>query len=321
MPTIVAIGEALVEIMRPGRDQPLDQPGAFFGPYPSGAPAILASAAARLGASVGFVGTVGDDPFGRSVRARLLADGIDCAALRVTSERLTGIAFVAYRRDGSRSFVFHLAQSAAALVDTDQLPAGYLDETRFLHIMGSSLTLSEGMRRACYQAAATVHAHGGVVSLDPNLRPELMLAHQIRSICEPVLHVANLVFPSGPELTTLTGAGTAEEGARQLLDTGVGLVALKQGEQGSTLYTAQGAKRLEAYRVTEVDPTGAGDCYDAAFLVGLAEEWPTEVAGLFANAAGALATTRLGPMEGAFTRGEVLAFMAAQGRPLPFGRL
>ena len=316
MARIVTIGEALVEIMRTARDQPLDRPAEFSGPYPSGAPAIFASAAARLGASVGFVGTLGDDPFGHCVMERLLADGIDCSALRQTRERLTGIAFVAYKSDGSRSFIFHLAQSAAALVDVDQLPRGYLDETRYLHIMGSALSLSEGMRRACYHAAGAVHAHGGTVSLDPNLRPELMPVERIRAICEPVLRLARIVFPSGTELTALTGADTPEEGARQLLDAGVGLVALKQGERGSTLYTAQGIVPIPAYKVTEVDPTGAGDCYDAAFLVGLSEGWPLEVAGLFANAVGALATTRLGPMEGTFSREEVLAFMAAQGRPL-----
>jgi tagatose kinase len=317
MPKIVTIGEALVEIMRTGRDQPLDRPAEFAGPYPSGAPAIFASAAARLGAAVGFVGTVGDDPFGACVTNRLLADGIDCSALRRVSERLTGIAFVAYKSDGSRSFVFHLAQSAAALVDEDQLPQGYLDDVRYLHVMGSSLTLSEGMRRVCYHAAESVHAHGGTVSLDPNLRTELMGVESLRAICAPILKVANIVFPSGFELTTLTGAPTPEAAADKLLHAGVGLVALKQGEAGSTLYTSQGVTHIPAYKVTEVDPTGAGDCYDAAFLVGLSAGWPLEVAGLFANAVGGLATTRLGPMEGTFARSVVCDFMASQARPLP----
>jgi tagatose kinase len=317
MPTIVSIGEALVEIMRTRRDQPLDRPAEFAGPYPSGAPAIFASAASRLGAQVGFVGTIGADPFGDCVHDRLLGDGIDCRALRSTSERLTGIAFVSYRSDGSRSFVFHLAQAAAALVDEAQIPQGYWQGVRYLHVMGSALTLGEGLRQTCYRAAAIVHGQGGTVSLDPNLRPELMPLERIRAVCEPILRLASIVLPSGAEATTLTGAATPAMAAQQLLASGVSLVALKQGAEGSTLYTAQGISYIPAYTVTEVDPTGAGDCYDAAFLVGLSAGWPVEVAGLFANAAGALATTRLGPMEGAFHRQEVLAFMAAQGRPLP----
>jgi sugar/nucleoside kinase (ribokinase family) len=94
----------------------------------------------------------------------------------------------------------------------------------------------------------------------------------------------------------------------------VNLVALKQGAEGSTLYTPHETVRVPPFRVTEVDPTGAGDCYDAALLVALGEERTLEEAGLFANAVGALATTRLGPMEGTFSRADVLDFMASRGR-------
>jgi tagatose kinase len=316
MATIIAVGEALVEIMRTERDRPLDRPALFSGPYPSGAPAITASCAARLGASVGFIGTVGDDAFGACIRDRLLADGIDCTALASHPDRLTAIAFVAYRSDGSRTFVFHLAHAAAAQVSMGQIPAGYLDGVQYVHIMGSSLSASESLRQVCYAVAASVHAAGGIVSLDPNLRPELLPVDRIREVCEPIVERARIVMPSGAELLTLTGAASPEEGAQRLLGRGVEIVALKRGAEGSTLYTGQGALEIPPYRVTEVDPTGAGDCYDAALLVGLSEGWALEKAGLFANAAGALATTRLGPMEGTFRREEVLRFMAAQGRSL-----
>lgn len=317
MPALVTVGEALVEIMRSERDRPLDAPAGFVGPFPSGAPAIFADAAARLGASVGFVGAVGEDAFGDCVLHRLQADGLDCAAIRRVPDRLTGIAFVAYRSDGSRSFLFHLPQSAAALVERSQIPEGYLSDTRALHVMGSSLTLSDSMRETIYALAREVHGRGGRVSLDPNLRPELMPLERLRAICAPVLDVADVVLPSGPELTALTGTNTPEEGASQLLGRGVRLVALKQGEAGSTLYTREQALSIPAYCVEEVDPTGAGDCYDAALLVGLDAGWSLYKAGLFANAAGALATTRMGPMEGTFRREDVYAFMQSQGRPLP----
>lgn len=317
MAAIVTVGEALVEIIRCERDRPLDRAAQFSGPYPSGAPAIFASAAARLGAPVGFVGTVGDDAFGDCILNRLQADGIDCSAVTHRDDRLTGIAFVAYRSDGSRSFVFHLPQSAAAQVSPNQMPTGYLAGTRFLHVMGSSLSISESMRQTCYQAARQVKAQGGMVSLDPNLRPELMPEERIREVCEPILDIAAIVLPSGEELVALTGASTPLAGAEQLLARGVSLIALKRGADGSRLFTAEETIDIPPYRVTEIDPTGAGDCFDAALLVGLLEGWPLQKAGLFANAVGALATTRLGPMEGTFRRQQVLDFMSSQGRPLP----
>jgi len=316
MPTIVALGEALVEIMRRDRDVPLDDPGLFVGPFPSGAPAIFADAAARLGASAGFAGTIGDDPFGDCIQHRLCADGVDCTALVRDPAHLTGIAFVSYRADGSRSFVFHLADSAAARLSVEQVPSRWLKDIRYLHITGSSLSSGGGMREACYALAHQVANAGGTVSLDPNLRPELMPLEEIRAVCEPVLARARIVFPSGEELAMLTGKGSVPEAARDLLDRGVQTIALKQGEQGSTILTHAGALAIAPYAVDEVDPTGAGDCYDAAFLVGLSEGWSLDKAARFANAAGAIATTQLGPMEGAATRDQVLEFMLEAGRPL-----
>lgn len=314
MPQVVSIGEALVEIMRPGRDQPLDRPGEFLGPFPSGAPAIFADAAARLGASVGFVGAVGQDAFGDCIVERLRDDGVDCSAVCRVPGRLTGIAFVAYQGDGSRRFLYHLADSAAALVAPEQVTDDYLADTRVLHVMGSALTFGAALRETCYRAARSVHSHGGCVSLDPNLRPELMSPDAIRAICEPIVQVARVVLPSGDEATALTGAATPEEAASELLNGRAELVALKRGAAGSTLYTRDERLQVPAFRVDEVDPTGAGDCYDAALLVALSEGMPLFAAGTFANAVGALATTRFGPMEGTFRRGEVLAFMASQGR-------
>ncbi|MBC7239079.1 MAG: hypothetical protein H5T71_03145 [Chloroflexi bacterium] len=178
------------------------------------------------------------------------------------------------------------------------------------------MSVSDTMREACYWLARKVHARGGMVSLDPNLRPELMPVERIREVCQPILDIASIVFPSGEELATLSGERDPVAGAQALLQGNVRIVALKKGERGSTLFTREGALDIPPYRVTEVDPTGAGDCFDAAFLVGLTEGWPLERVGRFANAVGALATTRLGPMEGTFRREKVLAFMAEQGRPL-----
>ncbi len=85
MPQIIALGEALVEIMRPDSRTPLDQSGVFMGPYASGAPAIFAAAAARLGLDVGFIGSVGKDGFGRLLQRRLEAEKVDTKFLHEDS--------------------------------------------------------------------------------------------------------------------------------------------------------------------------------------------------------------------------------------------
>jgi sugar/nucleoside kinase (ribokinase family) len=107
----------------------------------------------------------------------------------------------------------------------------------------------------------------------------------------------------------------ADAACRALLDLGPQVVALKRGAEGCAVYTKDGRTDVPAYRVDAVDPTGAGDCFDAGFVVGLLEGLPLEEVGRLANAAGALGATRKGPMEGAFPRDVVERFMAGGGQP------
>jgi sugar/nucleoside kinase (ribokinase family) len=308
-PHVVSVGEVLVEIMRPKVGQPLDQPGDFRGPFASGAPAIFAVAAARLGASVGFIGGVGDDAFWRLMRARFEAEGIDAAQMQVLPGRTTGVAFVAYAPDGSREFVFHLRHAAAGALDAGRMEPGYFAEVRWLHLSGSAIALSPASRAACERALDLTLAAGGKFSFDPNLRPELMGLDEARQAMAPYIEAADLLLPTVEEARTLAGTEDDATAGRALAGERDCVVALKRGAGGCTLFA--GAERIDVpgFAVEEVDPTGAGDCFNAACVIGLDAGWPLRRVGRFACAAGALAVTRLGPMEGAPTQVEVEALL------------
>jgi len=316
MPEIVAIGELLVEVMRKEADRALDQPADFVGPFPSGAPGIFADQAARLGHAVGMIGAVGQDGFGDCLVNRFVADGLDVSHIARVPHVATGVAFVMYRGDGSRQFIFHMANSAAGRLRRPD--PKWLSSAAWLHICGSTLSAGETMRKACYAACCTVTDAGGKVSFDPNLRPELLGgAEAVREVCAPVLERASLVLPSAAEAEVLTGAADPDAACGQLLRGAPEVVVLKRGADGCRILSATGgAVDAPAYRVEAVDPTGAGDCFDAGFVVGLLEGLPLEAAGRLANACGALGATRLGPMEGALPRADVEALMA-QAAPRP----
>ena len=107
----------------------------------------------------------------------------------------------------------------------------------------------------------------------------------------------------------LTDTATDEIGCRRWAEMGK-VVALKMGAKGCRIF-AQGADlTVPAYPVQEVDPTGAGDSFSAGFTVARLEGLNLEQAGRFANAVGALAVTKKGPMEGAPWRKDVEMFMA-----------
>jgi tagatose kinase len=310
-PEIISIGEALVEIMRPKTGASLDQPGLFLGPFASGAPAIFAVAAARLGVRVGFIGRVGADAFGRLLRRRLESEGIDLEYLQVSADDATSAAFVAYSPDGNREFVFHLKQAAAGRIDPAIIEKSYFSGVKWLHISGSFLALSDASREACHRAVEWTCDAGGKLSFDPNLRPELMDLDESRRVFAYYLERADLLLPTAEEARALTATTDDEKAATRLLGDVERLVVFKRGSEGSTFFTL--GKRLDCpgISVNEVDPTGAGDCFNAACLFGLINTWTLDRTAPFANAAGALAVTSQGPMEGASTVAEVENLLAS----------
>jgi sugar/nucleoside kinase (ribokinase family) len=307
---VISLGELLVEIMRKEVDQPLDKPADFIGPFPSGAPAIFTDAVARLGHSAGFVGVLGNDEFGKCIMDRFSRDGVDSTHVKVMDGYSTAVAFVTYLSDGSRKFLFHIPYAAAGQLNSDHIDCEYFRSADILHLMGSSLSVNEGSREACYKAMRLVKEGGGRISFDPNLRPELLSIEKIGEICQPILKACDVVMPSGEEACMLAGIeGTAEDACQELLRQGPSIVTLKRGEQGSVIYTENEKLVVPSFKVREVDPTGAGDCFDAGFVFGLLEGWDLERTARFANAVGALSTTRKGPMEGAPTLEQALGFM------------
>jgi len=312
-PEVVSMGTMLVEVMRVGLDEPLDRPGTFVGPFPSGDTPIYVDAVARLGHTAGFIGAVGQDDFGRCLLERFKRDGVDASQVKVLPERSTGVAFVAYFSDGSRKFLFHWRHAAAGQLSPKDVDANYFRDAKWLHLTGCNLAVCEPACEACYRALECL-PQNAKVSFDPNIRPEVLSLEEIRDICRPVLERADVFLPSAGEAMMFTGASSDEAGCQQLAAEGK-LVVLKQGALGCRLFAGDNDITVPAFAVDEVDPTGAGDCFCAGITVALLEGMSLEAAGKFANAVGALAVTKKGPMEGAPTRERVIRLLKEQNEP------
>lgn len=124
--TIIAVGELLVEFISHRKGCALRELAEYTGPYASGAPAICIDQAARMGAQTTLFGGLGSDNFGNVLTDRLQASGVDTSSVLRLENKTTGVAFVSYYDDGSRTFIFHLNDTAAdAIADTEfVLPEG-----------------------------------------------------------------------------------------------------------------------------------------------------------------------------------------------------
>ena len=310
---IVVAGEILVEIMADTAGDGFRGPIALTGPYPSGAPAIFIDQVARLGQPCGILSMVGNDDFGRLNVDRLAADGVDVSAIGVDADRPTGSAFVRYRADGSRDFVFNIRHSACGALPQSEAVHVLLESADHLHVMGSSLSSPE-IIDFNIEAARAIKAKGGSISFDPNLRKEILDAPGMAEAMQAILSLTDLFLPSGEEIALLTSAKDDAGAAAELLTQGIKAIVHKQGAKGVTYFDASGARFVRPFVVQEVDPTGAGDCFGGAFTALWLRGEDIDRALTIAAAAGALAVTQRGPMEGASSMDAILAFAASQGR-------
>ena len=298
MKKVVVIGEVLVEIMADSIGDGFLEAIGLTGPFPSGAPAIFIDQVARLGQPCAIVSAVGDDDFGIINLNRLSMDGVDISGVVIDPDRPTGSAFVRYHADGSRDFVYNIKHSACGTIPRTPEVTHVLYAADHLHVMGSSLSSPEFVALNL-EAARRVKTNGGTISFDPNLRKEILSAPGLRDAMANVLSLTDVFLPSGEELTLLTDSTNPAIAAKELLALGIQNVVHKMGSGGVRIYDASGDRFVPAYSVTEIDPTGAGDCFGGAFIALWLQGLDIDKAVSLASAAGACAVQHRGPMEGA----------------------
>ncbi len=303
---VISLGELLVEIMRDEVGVPLNVSGRFLGPFPSGAPGIFINAIARLGIECSFIGTVGNDGFGELILNRFKENGVDISNISVLKDYTTGAAFIAYRKDGSREFIFHFNKAASGNIRESQIKHEIFKGVEWLHITGSTITANEMCRQSGYKAVQIAKAMGAKICFDPNIRPELADIKRIRAVCEPVLKRTDILLPSEKEACSLAGIENENEACLELKSRGIEVIVLKRGAKGCRIYVKNRIIDIPGFTVDEVDPTGAGNSFAAGLVYARIQGWEWEKSGRFANAVGALDVARFGPMEGAPTLREAL---------------
>ena len=313
---MITIGEILVEIMATEPGDGFLAPIPLVGPFPSGAPAIFIDQVAKLGQPCGMIACVGADDFGRVNLDRLARDGVDTSAIAVHPELPTGSAFVRYRTDGSRDFVYNIRHSAAGAIGPTEAARRLIDAADASARHGLLALHARRSSTSSLDAAARVRARGGTVSFDPNLRKEILDTPGTRETLERVLAAHRPVPAERPRALPLHRAPTDEAAAaRELLARGVRAVVVKKGADGAAFHDAAGSatpRRLRGRggrphrrrRHLRRAPSSPAGCAAS----------PRREALRLANAAGALAVGRRGPMEGTSTEAELAAFLAAAGQ-------
>ncbi len=284
-PHLPAPGETII-----GRD---------FSTAPGGKGANQAVAAARLGGDVVMVGRVGNDDFGRALRANLNAAGVDTAYV-ANDRAATGVALITIESGGQNTIVVAPGANGSVFREDVDRAKGAITSSQVLvaqlEVPLDTVTYALEFGRASH-----------IITL-LNPAPAQLLSDAVLSLCD-------IIVPNETEASTLTGIqvkdwDSAERAARELGRRGVQVVVITLGARGALAWDGGAAIRLPAFQITPVDATAAGDAFVGAFAFAQARgmDLPTSLRG--ANAAGALATTKLGAQPSLPTEDELEAFLA-----------
>ncbi|MFI4998384.1 MAG: sugar kinase [Reyranellales bacterium] len=300
-PAIVCLGEPLIEFNRPREGDGRTWLQGFGGDSQN-----VAIAAARQGASAGYLTSVGQDWMGDAFLDLWRSEGVDASRVTRHPSAPTGVSFVTHS-DAGHKFDYLRKNSAASLMQPDELAADYIAGGHFLHLSAIGQAISESARKTCAAAIAAAHAAKVKVSYDTNLRLRLWSLDAARETIHATCAQCDVLLPSLDDSQQLTALAEPDAIADFYLNLGAPLVVLKMGAAGALLASAQGRVRLAPHRVEAVDATGAGDTFDGAFLSRLLAGDDPETAGRYANVAAALSTQGYGAVTPIPRRAEVLA--------------
>jgi sugar/nucleoside kinase (ribokinase family) len=252
--------------------------------YSGGSAANTAITLVKLGVPTELVACTGDDAFAEFLVGTLTRSGVNTRGLVRLPDVSTAATVVFVAANGERSFLH--AVGASAGLRPDHFPTALLDRCRILHIGGALLLPAfDGKPMAdVLQAARTA---GAATSLDTVWDS----SGKWYTSLAPCLPQLDVLMTSEREAIAIAGSSNPDVAADFFLSCGVRWVAIKRGERGCLLASANERHHLQAITVSVVDTTGAGDAFAAGFLAGLADGQDLTNCGLLGRAAGALCVT------------------------------
>lgn len=267
---------------------------------PAGTAGGTAVVLSRLGAQVHSFGAVGDDPIGTTLLALLEREGVDVTGLVRKADQQTSASVIPVRPNGDRPAWHCIGANGAFTLDDLDLAA--LEGCSHVHLGGPEFLGGE----AAGELLAHARSIGATTSLDI-LAPgdPDMLAW----VADALPHTDHLL-PNDEQVLGFTGASSLAEGARALVDAGVGCVAVTQGSKGALVVTADETIEVPAYPVDVVDTTGCGDAFSAGFLRGLSLGRDLRGAAELGCATAAQVAQGLGTDAGSYSLESVEAFVA-----------
>ena len=313
---VTALGELLIDFTENGDSS---QGNPTFEANPGGAPCNVLAMLNRLGKKTAFIGKVGNDMFGKQLKAAVEECGIDTRNLVMDDEIHTTLAFVHTYPDGDRDFSFYRNPGADMMLTKDEVDADLIRNSRIFHF-GTLSSTHEGVREATRYALDVAKEAGCIITFDPNLRPPLWKdLNDAREEIEYGMERCDVLKISDNEIQWLTGEEDFTKGVHWILERyHIPLILVSMGKEGSRAYYKDLIVEVKPFiQKNTIETTGAGDTFCACVLHYILEHGFTNLTEndlkemlTFANAAASIITTRKGALRVMPEREEIEKLLA-----------
>ncbi len=307
---VIALGELLIDFISNGVSE---QGNNTFEACPGGAICNVLAMLANLGKNCAFIGKVGDDIFGRRLKAEIESLGIDTENLKMDKDTRTTLAFVENDESGDRSFSFYRNPGADIMLNEAEVDEDAIKSSKVFHLGTLSMT-HEPVRSATKKALKIAKESGRLISFDPNLREMLWETEKdAREAFDYGMRYCDILKISDNELVWFTGETDYDKGIEILRKKyNIPLILFSMGRDGSRAYYGDDMFEAKAFIHNDtVDTTGAGDTFMGCCINHVLENGFNNFSEMlrFANAAASIVTTRKGALKAMPTEAEIISLL------------
>ena len=251
-------------------------------------------ALAKLGASVAYVGKVGDDPIGNFITADFDKYGVDTSHLIVEHGRASLASIVLVDKESGKRTILAGTQTVSDLQPAE-IKSGVIEGAKFLHLDGASRLAALETARRARNAGVTVVFDADVLAYDSEIYK--------------LIELTDILIPSKGFSQRFTNTDHPEKALEIMRSYGPSIVLITLGDEGSVCRAEGKTFHTPAFKVDVVDTTGAGDVFHGAFICGMLQGWRLEKVVEFASAVAAIKCTKLGGRSGIPTFKAAIAFL------------
>lgn len=293
---VLTIGDAMIT-MNPKTTGPLRYVSTFERKV-GGAELNFAIGCARLGLDTTWVSRLGDDEFGRVIYNFARGEGVQMSHVEFVEGHPTSVNFKEIREDGSGKTFYYRTNSPVLTFTKEQFTKELFAGIDVFHISGVFMAIDPQNVLLIQHLVKLAKEWGVTVSFDPNLRLKLWTIEEAREAFTLLWPYIDIVLTGLDEIELLLGYNDQGSLATFSDQHHIQDFVIKDGANGSLLYSEGKWVTAEAFPVTPIDTVGAGDGFDAAYIYASLQNIPASERLRVANGAGALVTTVSGDNEG-----------------------